>query len=147
MSWIKFELKLNWNRVHELLHMVSEIPDRRCSDVSQDKILRMKDDTRIISSVLICLQALRHSQGHMLSNSLLLRIRQQKITADIPFFYSLKTRRRRIKSGVEIKFTFSWSSASKPDLASVTRSLVPIHFFSKVTQLWFTVQCKWLMCF
>lgn len=41
--------------------MVSEIPDRRCSDVSQDKIVRMKDDTGIISSGLICLQALRHS--------------------------------------------------------------------------------------
>lgn len=49
------------NCVHELLHSVSEIPDRRCSDVSQDKIVRMKDDTGLISSVLLCLEALRHS--------------------------------------------------------------------------------------
>lgn len=49
------------NCVHELLPSVSEIPDRRCSDISQNKIVRMKDDTGLISSVLLCLKALRHS--------------------------------------------------------------------------------------
>lgn len=49
------------NCVHELLPSVSEIPDRRCSDISQNKIVRMKEDTGLISSVLLCLKALRHS--------------------------------------------------------------------------------------